>query len=408
MEKIAIAAYIWCLAFASASFAQVPDGERMSPELSRRIQNIDAAAQMERGEVVRPSDGELIINRVKPNIVFNPDDVSGNPVAEVEVRTAPDGKIMVRKLIKSSGNSAWDEAVIKAIDKTDILPLDTTGKIPSILVLAFGAREGWFKVSEPTQPSLNTDQKPLSEINSQKCLPLTYPVMSKRIGEQGVVIVRSKIGVDGKAINPEILNSSGYERLDRAAIKWVNGCSFKSIISEDKPTEGYYKIPIQFKLVGTINVSESYSIKNNQIISENITEKLNVRYSSDFGVIMVGCRLGKNPMVTSQTSTTFQQYLSKAFNDELKNAGKFDNSGKEIKIGLTSVELSTLGKNLWVVELLVYLDESNKVIVKTIMPFIPPVPSNGPCENAFFVLPELASEIIKSVFSDKKVLSIVN
>jgi hypothetical protein len=100
VKKIAIAAYIWCLAFAGISFAQVPDGERMSPELSRRIQNIDAAAQMERGEVVRPSYGTLIINTVMPNIVFNPDDVSGNPVAEVEVRTAPDGKIMGRKLIK--------------------------------------------------------------------------------------------------------------------------------------------------------------------------------------------------------------------------------------------------------------------------------------------------------------------
>ena len=94
--------------------------------------------------------------------------------------------------------------------------------------------------------------------------------------------------------------------------------------------------------------------------------------------------------------------------DELKNAGKFDNSGKEVKIGITSVELRTLGKSEWEVELLVYLEDSNKVIVKTILPFVPTAPSSGPCENAFFVLPELASEIIKSVFSDKNVLSIVN
>ena len=86
------------------------------------------------------SYGGRIIARVKPNIVFNPDDVSGNPVAEVEVRTAPDGKIMARKLIKSSGNKAWDEAVIKALDKTDTLPRDTDGTIPTMMVLGFKPR----------------------------------------------------------------------------------------------------------------------------------------------------------------------------------------------------------------------------------------------------------------------------
>ena len=87
------------------------------------------------------SYGGRIIARVKPNIVFNPDDVSGNPVAEVEVRTAPDGKIMARKLIKSSGNKAWDEAVIKALDKTDTLPRDTDGTIPTMMVLGFKPRD---------------------------------------------------------------------------------------------------------------------------------------------------------------------------------------------------------------------------------------------------------------------------
>ena len=62
-------------------------------------------------------------------------------MAEVEVRTAPDGKIMSRKLIKSSGNKAWDEAVIKALDKTDTLPRDTDGTIPTMMVLGFKPRD---------------------------------------------------------------------------------------------------------------------------------------------------------------------------------------------------------------------------------------------------------------------------
>ncbi len=86
-----------------------------------------------------PSDsyGGRIRARVKPNITFDPSSVSGNPAAEVEVRCAPDGTIVSRKLTKSSGNPAWDNAVLKAIDKTEILPRDTDGRVHSPLLLVF-------------------------------------------------------------------------------------------------------------------------------------------------------------------------------------------------------------------------------------------------------------------------------
>jgi len=67
--------------------------------------------------------------RIKPNITFT-EDVAGNPKAEVEVRTSPDGTILSRKLLSSSGNKAWDEAVLKAIDKTATLPRDEDGRVP--------------------------------------------------------------------------------------------------------------------------------------------------------------------------------------------------------------------------------------------------------------------------------------
>lgn len=78
--------------------------------------------------------------RIKPNIVFTEELVT-NPSAEVEVRTSPDGTIVGRKLIKSSGHTAWDEAVLKAIDKTESLPRDIDGRVPSPLVIAFRPRD---------------------------------------------------------------------------------------------------------------------------------------------------------------------------------------------------------------------------------------------------------------------------
>jgi colicin import membrane protein len=86
-----------------------------------------------------PSDsyGGRIRGRIKPNITFDPSTVSGNPAAEVEVRCAPDGTIVSSKLVKSSGSPAWDNAVLKAIAKTEILPRDTDGRVHSPLLLVF-------------------------------------------------------------------------------------------------------------------------------------------------------------------------------------------------------------------------------------------------------------------------------
>lgn len=78
--------------------------------------------------------------RIKPNIVFA-DEIIGNPTAEVEVRTAPEGTIISRKLLKTSGDKAWDEAVLKAIDKTEVLPRDVDGRIPSPLVISFRPKD---------------------------------------------------------------------------------------------------------------------------------------------------------------------------------------------------------------------------------------------------------------------------
>lgn len=84
--------------------------------------------------------GGRVIARIKPNIIFT-EDVLGNPVASVEVRTAPDGTITGRKLIKSSGNSAWDNAVLRAIDKTEILPRDIDGRVPPSFEMNFRPRD---------------------------------------------------------------------------------------------------------------------------------------------------------------------------------------------------------------------------------------------------------------------------
>ena len=53
------------------------------------------------------------------------------------MRTTSDGTIMSQRLIKSSGNKAWDDAVIKAIVRTGSLPRDTDGRVPTPMIIEF-------------------------------------------------------------------------------------------------------------------------------------------------------------------------------------------------------------------------------------------------------------------------------
>ena len=77
-----------------------------------------------------------LVGRIKPNITY-PGDVVGNPRAEVEVKVSPDGTILSRRIVQTSGNRAWDDAVLRAIDKTEVFPKDTDGRVPSVIVLGF-------------------------------------------------------------------------------------------------------------------------------------------------------------------------------------------------------------------------------------------------------------------------------
>jgi colicin import membrane protein len=81
-----------------------------------------------------------IAARIKPNIVFT-DVISSNPSAEVLIRVAPDGTIVGSKLLKSSGVKSWDDAVLRAIDKTGSIPRDSDGTIQPDIEISFRPKD---------------------------------------------------------------------------------------------------------------------------------------------------------------------------------------------------------------------------------------------------------------------------
>lgn len=73
----------------------------------------------------------------------------------------------------------------------------------------------------PAPPKLELPSSDADYLNNPKP---PYPPLSKRMGEQGRVVVRTLIGVDGTAQEASIFKSSGFDRLDQAALatarKW--------------------------------------------------------------------------------------------------------------------------------------------------------------------------------------------
>jgi len=77
----------------------------------------------------------------KRNISFpNPESISGNPKATVEVRVSPAGAIMSARLTKSSGVPAWDDAVLRAVEKTERIPADN-GRFYPVFPVDFGPKD---------------------------------------------------------------------------------------------------------------------------------------------------------------------------------------------------------------------------------------------------------------------------
>jgi len=78
--------------------------------------------------------------------------------------------------------------------------------------------------------------------------PPDYPRMSKRLGEQGKVVVKVLIGEDGRAQKVELLTTSGFERLDKsameAAMRWRYVPGKRGGVAEAM----WYQVPIQFTL----------------------------------------------------------------------------------------------------------------------------------------------------------------
>jgi periplasmic protein TonB len=75
-----------------------------------------------------------------------------------------------------------------------------------------------------------------------------YPALSRRRGETGTAYVRFVVGLTGNLENIELKKSSGYDRLDDAALAAVRTSSCKPYLENGVPIRAAYTQPYQFGL----------------------------------------------------------------------------------------------------------------------------------------------------------------
>ena len=102
--------------------------------------------------------------------------------------------------------------------------------------------------AEPPAPAPAKVELPSTDADYLQNPKPPYPPLSKRLGEQGKVIVRVLIGIDGTAQKAEIRQSSGFERLDQAALATAQKWRYVPGKRGGVPEAMWFNVPINFVL----------------------------------------------------------------------------------------------------------------------------------------------------------------
>lgn len=75
-----------------------------------------------------------------------------------------------------------------------------------------------------------------------------YPPSSKRLEEQGSAVVQACVGTNGRLQEAKVQESSGFPRLDEAAVKYAKALRYTPGTEDGKPVDACFAFRVTFKL----------------------------------------------------------------------------------------------------------------------------------------------------------------
>lgn len=76
-----------------------------------------------------------------------------------------------------------------------------------------------------------------------------YPSVARHNGWEGLTILRVEVEATGQPVTVEVLQSSGHDVLDQAAVAAVRDWKFVPARAGDKPIISWLEVPIRFRLI---------------------------------------------------------------------------------------------------------------------------------------------------------------
>ena len=103
------------------------------------------------------------------------------------------------------------------------------------------------KQGEPTeQEPLRDAQYSADYLHNPKPI---YPPLSRRLGEEGQVLLHVQVSADGEALQVNVKRSSGFKRLDQAAMDVVKRWQFVPAKQGNTAQVSWVDVPLQFSLL---------------------------------------------------------------------------------------------------------------------------------------------------------------
>lgn len=111
------------------TLAELDSSRRSAASLISALTNFASAAPRQPASAPKVFDyAELVRQRVQPNIVWN--GKTGHRETVVEVHCTSSGSLESVKIVRSSGDRAWDKAAIEAVKRSDPMPRNESGEAP--------------------------------------------------------------------------------------------------------------------------------------------------------------------------------------------------------------------------------------------------------------------------------------
>ena len=114
--------------------------------------------------------------------------------------------------------------------------------------------------SDSIQPVFETNTKTSSQASTGSVTPPqfgaaylnnpkpAYPVLAKRMGMEGTVMLKVLVSREGTALKVEVAHSSGYATLDKAAAEAVKNWRFVPARKGDFSVDEWVQVPVAFRL----------------------------------------------------------------------------------------------------------------------------------------------------------------